>query len=32
MARGAAELQARLEEARTRLKRDIAPSPPDDPA
>ncbi len=30
MARGAAELQARLEEARSRLKRDIAPPPPDD--
>ena len=29
MARGAAELQARLEEARSRLRRDIAP-PPDD--
>ncbi len=30
MARGAAELQARLEEARSRLKRDIPPPPPDE--
>jgi hypothetical protein len=29
MARGAAEMQRRLEDARERLKRDIAP-PPDD--
>jgi hypothetical protein len=31
MGRGAADMQARLEHARTRLKRDIAP-PPDDGA
>jgi hypothetical protein len=30
MARGAGDMQQRLEEARSRLKRDIAPPPPDD--
>ena len=30
MSRGAADMQARLEQARTRLKRDIAPPPDDD--
>jgi hypothetical protein len=29
MGRGAADMQARLEQARTRLKRDIAPPPGD---
>ncbi len=30
MGRGAADMQARLEHARTRLKRDIAPPPSDE--
>ena len=30
MARGAGDMQQRLEEARSRLKRDIAPPPDDD--
>jgi hypothetical protein len=30
MARGAGDMQARLEQARARLKRDIAPPPDDD--
>jgi hypothetical protein len=32
MARGAGDMQQRLEEARSRLKRDIASPPPDDDA